>query len=126
MGDAERKLAKIVRADIGDVYNGILGLVVEFSYGRSLGQCFTGYMLDAAMVVRFMRAVGVDRLSEAAGRSCWVTCTHNWIQKIEPLHEDEGRPFVVAEWQEWVERRMTPVSWYELTTGENPDDQGGA
>lgn len=116
--DPERKLARIMRADIGDVYNGMLGLVVEFAYDKATRQCLSGYMLDAAFVIRFMRAVGVDRLSEAEGKSCWVTATRNEILSVEPLHAEDGRPFVISEWQDWVKRRMTPVCWNELETGE--------
>lgn len=118
--EPERKLAKIDSADIGEVYNGILGLVVTFRYGRSLCQGFGSYMLEAGLIARFMGAVGVTRLSDAAGKSCWVTCTNNSIIAIEPLHEDEGRPFVVADWQEWVKRRLPELSWHELSTGEKP------
>ena len=113
----ERRLARIVRADIADVYNGMLGLVVEFAYDKSSRQGLGGYMLDAAFVIRFMGAIGVDRLSAAVGKSCWVTATHDKVLSVEPLHEEDGRPFVISEWQEWAKRRLPPMCWDELATG---------
>lgn len=46
--------------------------------------------------------------------------TNSGIQAIEPLHKDEGRPFVISDWQEWVKRRRPAMSWHELETGERP------
>lgn len=118
---SERKLARIVSADIEDVYNGMLGLCVHFEYEDGMHQNLSGYVIEAAFVVRFMVAVGVSRLRDAAGRSCWVTCTHSSIEAIEPLHKKDGRPFVIAEWQAWLKERFPEgISWRELETGERP------
>lgn len=123
MSDAERELARITQADIGDVYNGMPGLAVTFEYEGGCCQGLGSYILDAAFVARFMGAVGVTRLRDAIGKSCWVTYTHSKVLAVEPLHKKDGRPFVIAEWQEWFKRRCTPLSWHELTTGENPEDR---
>jgi len=121
--EPERELARITHADIGDVYNGMLGLLVEFEYDGSDCQRLSDYLLDAAMVVRFLRAVGgCSKLSDAVGRSVWVTHTHDSIKKIEPLHQKDGKPFVIAEWEEWVCARLPEVSWSELESGNDPSD----
>jgi hypothetical protein len=118
-----RELARVTHANIGEVYNGILGLSVTFEYEPD-GCCqgLGSYMLDASFVARFMGALGILQLHEAVGRSCWVTHTHDCIVSVEPLHKKDGRPFVISDWQEWVKRRCTQISWHELTTGENPND----
>lgn len=109
MGEPERVLARVTSADIAEVYNGMVGLCVCFDYENGGGQCLSGYMLDAAMVVRFMNAVGVLRLRDAVGKSCWVTHTWSKVLKVEPLHAKDGTAFDVEEWSRWCERRMGPV-----------------
>jgi hypothetical protein len=120
-----RELARIKSADIADVYNGMLGLRVDFEYEVGGGQLLTGYMLDAAMVARFMGAVGIGRLSDAALKSCWVTHDHCNIYKVEPLHAKDGKPFDIEEWQAWIKERMPPISWSELETGKRPPNRSG-
>lgn len=117
--EPKRELARISHADIGEVYNGILGLVVTFEYEGCGVQGLGGYMLEAAMIARFMRAVNVTRLSNAVGKSCWVTHTHDSITKIEPLHAKDGTPFDIPEWQAWVKATLPPLSWSKLL-GDNP------
>lgn len=116
--EPERELARIISAEIGDVYNGMLGLVVHFEYESGMHQNLAGYMLDAAFVIRFVRAVGAGVLNECTGRSVWVTHTWDKILKVEPLHARDGKPFVIEEWSEWVKRRLPPMSYHELETGE--------
>lgn len=117
-----RSLARITSADIQFVYNDLLGLCVSFEYEGGTGQSLSGYTLDAAMVIRFMAAISVDKLSAAKGKSCWVT--HSWskIHKIEPLHQKDGTPFDVDEWQAWCKDRMGSIglTYHELLTGERP------
>lgn len=117
---SEKVLAKIKSADIADVYNGMLGLRVEFQFDKCSYQCFSGYVLDAAQVIRFMNAVGVDRLSGAAGRSCWIVREPGFnghICEIHPLHEGEGRPFILSEWKEWHEKHGCKASYSSLSYG---------
>jgi hypothetical protein len=118
--DPERELARIAYADIGEVYNGMLGLRVGFEYEGGCSQGLGGYMLDAGMVIRVLNAIGVSSLSAAKGRSCWVTHTHDKVLKIEPLHAKDGTPFVIAEWQEWVRRVMPRLSYSDLKKGGTP------
>lgn len=118
----ERELAKIKRADIQDVYNGMLGLVVEFEYEDEMHQCLSGYMLDAAMVVRVMSAVGANALSKMEGLSCWVTHDNSSIIMIEPLHKKEGKPFVLDEWKRWLKRHNVKSCWSDLI-GDMNDEQ---
>lgn len=124
MVDRQRELARITSADIGDVYNDMLGLVVAFEYEDGGGQCLSGYLIDAAMVVRFMRAVGVTKLRDAVGKSCWVTHDHGKIYMVEPLHKKDGRPFDIEAWQAWAKERLPGISYHELCTGERPPTRG--
>ena len=107
-------------ADIGDIYNGMLGLSVTFEYEGCGAQGLGSYTLDGAFVIRFINAIGARSLSETVGRSCWVTHTHDRVISVEPLHKKDGKPFVISEWQEWVKRRVNPVSYHELETGKQP------
>lgn len=114
----ERSLARVISADIADIYNDMLGLSVTFEYDDGTCQGLGGYMLDAAFVVRFMAALDVDRLSKAVGTSCWVTHSHSKVYKVEPLHKKDGRPFDIEEWGAWVkERGPKDMCWSELLTG---------
>ena len=104
-----RELARITYADIGAVYEGIPGLVVNFEYEDGGGQYLSGHMIDPAMVCRFMNAVGVSALRDAEGKSCWVTHTDQEILKVEPLHAKDGRPFDLEEWKAWMRQRIAPL-----------------
>ena len=121
----ERSLARVTHADIGEVYNGMLGLVVMFEYEDDLGssgQGLGGYMIDGAMIVRFMNAVGVMELSKAVGKSCWVTHSHTKVYRVEPLHKKDGRAFDIDELGAWVKKRWPPdLSYRELETGRLTD-----
>jgi hypothetical protein len=117
----ERELARISHADIGDIYNGMIGLQVTFEYEGCGAQGLGSYTLDAAFVIRFLQAVGVDALSKAKGKSVWVIHTYDRVLAIEPLHKKDGKPFVIAEWSEWLKRRCSPLSYHELATGEDPN-----
>ena len=114
MNEPIRELARIESVDIGDVYNGMLGLCIAFAYEDGGGQSLGGYMLDAAMVVRVMRAIGVGSLASAKGRSVWVTHAHDSILKIEPLHKKDGQPFVLEEWKTWLKRHNVKTCWSDL------------
>jgi len=121
MGErVERSLARVTSADIGEVYNGMLGLRVCFEYEGGMHQCLSGYMLEAAMVVRVMRALGVMELGKAVGVSCWVTHTHDGIKAIEPLHAKDGIPFILADWQAWVRATLPPLAWIDLEGTRQP------
>ena len=117
---SERVLARITSADIAEVYNGMLGLAVTFEYESGGGQALNGYILDASMVIRFMRAINVMKLSKAVGVSCWVTHTHCEVLRIEPLHAKDGVPFDIKEWQAWMKERIAPlgICYREMETGE--------
>ncbi len=111
----ERELARISQADIGDVYNGMLGLSVTFEYESGGGQGLGGRILDASFVIRFMNAVGrVSKLQDCVGRSVWVTHSHSDISIIEPLHKKDGKIFVISEWEEWHKERGCKASYSEL------------
>lgn len=123
MKEQERSLAKVLDARIGEVYNGMPGLCVTFKYDDGFHQGIGGYLLDASFVIRFLSVFGTPELNQIKGRSCWITHTWNSITKIEPLHKDEGKPFVIAEWKEWVERRMPRLCYSELETGIDPKER---
>jgi len=116
-GDKKRHLARITSADIAEVYNGMMGLAVCFDYEDGGSQCMGGYLIDGAMIVRFMAAVNVMKLREAEGKSCWVTADHSHIYKVEPLHAKDGAPFDIDEWSEWVKETMPSISYSEMKTG---------
>jgi hypothetical protein len=120
--EPERSLARITKADIGNIYNGMVGLVVVFDYEENATQGLGSYQLDAAFVVRFMQAIGVSHLSKAVGRSCWVVHTRDKVLAVEPLHKKDGTPFVIAEWGEWLKARYgdNGPSYHELCTGKRP------
>jgi hypothetical protein len=117
MEQGTRELARVTSADIGEVYNGMVGLCACFEYDDGAGgQCLTGYFLDAAMVVRFMNAMGSLSLAKCVGKSCWVTHTHSKILKVEPLHKQDGVPFDVMEWERWTQERneVLPTCYADL------------
>ncbi len=114
----ERSLARIAHADIGEVYNGMVGLSVTFDYDDGGCQGLGGYMIEAGMIVRFMKAVGVLSLSDAVGKSCWVTHSHSKVYRVEPLHKKDGTTFDIDEWSAWVNERFPDgPSYHELETG---------
>lgn len=116
----ERELAMVKRADIIIEDHGIPVLDVTFDYEGGSCQGLGGYTLDAAFVFRFMLAIGVDSLSAAVGKSCFVTHDRMSISKIEPLHKKNGTPFIIKEWADWARRRLTTVSASEMRTGIDP------
>lgn len=114
---SEKVLARITRADIADVYNGMVGLSVQFEFDECSVQSFSGYILDASQVVRFMNAVGVSRLRDAEGKSCWIV-REDWfnghICEIHPLHKKDGKPFILSEWKAWHDKHGCKASYSSL------------
>jgi len=118
-----RSLAKVTCADIAIEDHGIPTMDVIFSYEEGCAQGLAARTLDAAFVFRFMRAIGVDKLSKAKGRSCWVTHSQTDISVIEPLHKDEGTAFVIEDWRRW--RGQYPLwSAAEMESGATADATG--
>jgi hypothetical protein len=115
-----RYLAKVREADICIEDHGIPYLSVQFDYDEGMSQGLGAYQLDGAFVFRFMLALGVDSLKKAVGKSCWVEAGHSHIDGIYPLHKKDGQPFIIKEWQEWLERRGCLVSAHEMRTGKQP------
>lgn len=116
-----RHLARISSADIADVYNGMLGLCVQFEFDDCCVQSFSGYLLDAAQVVRFMNALGISRLSAAKGMSCWIVREpglNGKIIEIHPLHKGDGKPFILSEWQEWHKEHGCKASYSSLCSND--------
>lgn len=114
----ERSLAKCRGFDFVIEDHGCPFLAGTFEYDD--GGCQgLGYVINVAFLMRLLDAVGAESLRELEGRSCWVTHDHSHISKIEPLHKKDGKPFVIAEWQEWT-KKNEPFSPYELRTGKKP------
>lgn len=113
----ERELAKCGEFTFGIEDHGCPMLFGEFHYESGGVQGF-GYIVDVAFMMRFLCAVGVDRMSDVKGKSVWVTHNSSKITKVEPLHKNGGAVFDVEEWVEWSKRRMpNDVSPYEMRTG---------
>lgn len=115
----ERELARVEECEIGIEDHGILTLFISWEYdGSSCHQGLGCYAIDAAFLYRIFDCFGVSRLGQIKGKSCWVT--HDWghVSKIEPLHKKDGKPFVIQEWQDWInahpEMQKSP---HELRTG---------
>ena len=112
---AERELARVKSAYIGEVHEGIIGLVAHFEYESGVCQCLGGYQLEPAFVYRFLGALGIRDLRKAEGKSCWVTYRPAKILKIEPLHKKDGEPFDIEAWSKWVRARyVDPPTYNEL------------
>lgn len=122
----ERELAKVQDADIIVEDHGIPVLAVTFDYDGGSRQGLGGYTLDAAFVFRLMLAVGKHSLRDCIGQSVWVTHDHSSVTKVEPLHKKDGTPFVIEDWRKWAEKRLQPISAYEMRTGINPKDRAHA
>ena len=92
-----RDLARARRLDVGIAHGGpVMCGVFE---GDGWGQGF-GLRIDMEFVVRLMKCFGVERLSDADGKPCWVTHTHSSILLVEPLLPKEGEAFDVEAWRE--------------------------
>lgn len=113
----ERELARWKGGDLEVEDHGCLTLTGCFEY-ESGGQGL-GYFVDASFLMRFMAALGVTQLSGCDGKSCWVTHSNSEVVKIEPLHKDDGQPFDIREWREWIKGWPRP-SAYEMRTGRKP------
>ena len=112
---AERSLARIKDADIGEVYNGMLGLVVTFKYEDGSEQRLNDYFLEAGLVIRFMEAIGVLWLRNAIGKSCWITHgLDNKILVVEPLHKGDGVPLDIEKWSVWAREKLPALSYADL------------
>jgi hypothetical protein len=120
MRDIEHKLSKVRSANIRIEDHGIPFLDVQFDHEDGYSQGLGVYTLDGAFVFRFMLAMGVSSLADAVGKSCWVDAGHSSISAIYPLHKKDGQPFIIKEWQEWMERRGPQFSASEMRTGEHP------
>ncbi len=98
--DENRHLAKCNNFElVFERDHNCLAVAGEFNYGWSQG---LGYAVDTDFIKQFMNVFRIDRVSDASGRSCWITKRdhHGPIIKIEPLHPDDGEPFDIAAWTE--------------------------
>ena len=119
--DSKKYLAKCHNFDIGMEDHGWLVVFGEFEYEDGGCQGLR-YFAHSSFIMRLLAAVGVDKVRELNGKSCWVTATYDKILKIEPLHKKEGRPFDIQEWQDWFNKRCkNDVSPSEMLTGRNPN-----
>lgn len=119
MNMENRELARCKGFDFSIEDHGCPVLSGHFEYDGA-GCQGLGYVVDTAFLMRFLAAVGACSLKDLEGKSCWVTHSHSGISKIEPLHKKDGKPFVIAEWQEWIKERGCKASPYEMQTGERP------
>lgn len=117
--DATRELAKVHGFDLEIEDHGWLVLSGHFEYEGG-GVQGIGYFADASFIMRLLAAIGVHQLSKCKGKSCWVTHTHDAIQRIEPLHKEDGTPFIIKDWEEWREKTGPWPSAYEMQTGKKP------
>jgi hypothetical protein len=108
MREPTRYLARCHGFDLGVEDHGFLVLFGHFQYEDGPAQGL-GYQVDRDFLKRFLAALGVERLQEVNGRSCWVTATHSAVLLIEPLHKDQGRAFDIAAWvaERQAEREMS-------------------
>ena len=115
-----RELARCGKADIEIEDHGWIIINLQFEYDNSGIQGIGMYMLCPAFLIRLMNALGVRRLSDIEGTSCWVTHTNESIKRIDPLHKKDGDSFVVEDWRKWVKVRGLQVSASEMRTGIDP------
>ena len=122
MKTKEKLLAKCRGASIRIEDHGWIYLHADFEYDDGCSvQGLPVYMMDGAFVMRFMVALGIDDLSNAAGKSCWlVKGESGYIEEIHPLHKKNGTPFIIPEWQKWIKTRGIGVSASEMRTGVKP------
>jgi hypothetical protein len=117
--ETERSLAKCGDFDLMIEDHGWLIIRGDFDYdGTSQG--FTPYFADPSIIMRLLRAIGVDSLNDIEGKSCWVTHTNDEITKIEPLHKKEGETFDILAWKKWAKERLPKISPSEYMTGKKP------
>lgn len=120
--DPERELAKAKGFDFVIEDHGCPYMEGAFYYEGGSAQGF-GYVVNTAFLMRFMAALGVTRLQDVNGKSCWVTHTNDRILLVEPLHKGEGEPFDTSAWIEWSKSYPSP-SPYEMSSGKNPPAVG--
>lgn len=92
MTDEERELAKCSDFDIWIEDHGLMTLSGSFEYEGGSVQGL-GYIINMEFVRAFMDALGVERLNDVKGESCWVTHDNHHVSKIEPLHKKDGKAF---------------------------------
>lgn len=99
----ERELARITSCDVGYEDHGCPVMFCNFDYESGGGQGL-GCIIDMAFILRFLNAVGEEKLHDCIGKSVWVTHDHSSISIIEPLHKKDGKTFIISEWGEWVKK----------------------
>jgi phosphoglucomutase len=101
----EYSIAEIESADVSLARSEFLVLDVTFDYADGMHQGIGSYVIDADFIERFMKTVGVDRLSDAVGEYCLVKATHSKVKKIVPIHPDHSdKEFDIEQWQEEIKQ----------------------
>ena len=96
-----REVAKVTKCDFGVEDHGIPTMFVMFEFdgsGQGLG-CYS--VTDTGFIIRFLKAIGVSKMSEAVGKYCWVTHTNSSVESVEPLFKKDGTAFHIKDWQAW-------------------------
>jgi hypothetical protein len=118
--EPKRELAKCGDFDVYIDDHGWLLVSGDFHYEGSSVQGFPTYFADPSIIMRIIRAIGVDSFNQIKGKSCWVSHTWDEITKIEPLHKKDGEAFDIVVWKKWAKERMPKISPYEYMTGKKP------
>lgn len=122
----ERKLARVKELDLQIEDHGILTVVGGFEVDGVGFYGMPAYAINSAFLYRLLFAFGgYKKLSQLVGVPCWITAkfqlgTFYEIERIEPLFEKDGTPFVLADWQAWS-KENEHASPYEQRTGKKPN-----
>jgi hypothetical protein len=125
-----RRLARLKNVDVALEGHGILTLqaVVEFEGG--LCSIFPDYHINSAFLYRLLDCVGVRAIRELEGASLWFLyqpeeepqlgkfCVDG-LAGFAPLHEKDGKVFMLQPWIEWS-RQNCSHSAFEERTGNKP------
>ncbi len=83
------------KPDVGFESHGIFVLTASFKYS-GCGAQGLGYSVDHKFIMKFIRAFGVEWLSECSGE-IFVEHSHGAILRLIPLGTHEGEEFDIAE-----------------------------
>ena len=99
-----RELARITEFELYfDDIGGLLSLYIHFEYESGKTKILD-YTVDISFIMRLMIAIGVKKLSELKNAVCYLIIDNEHVEKIEPLFEKDGKPFIISEWLEWVKK----------------------
>ena len=103
MGNFEREIAKATSAELLLSRGCFLDVSICFEYTGAGAQHLGGYFIDSVFLYKLMRAFGVEYFKDIVGKFMYVTHSQSTIKKIEPIMPDEGHPFDIHKWGNWLE-----------------------